>query len=527
MEKKERSRKEWIKNILIIFLVIMLLLTFFSNTIMNRSLAEVSTQYITSGSISTSIKGNGTIQSVDPYSVTINEGRKIESVQVRRGQTVEKGDVLFVLEEGTSTELADAKKNYEDLVYEYERYIIENAVNKDVVTAAENNDSTVLNEKMDRLYSRAQTKKEKQDALSSIEDKINQYKLTAVNTSNEEAALAIVSEAAEIQDQIDSVVTAYNYLSPDEQEAQKDATINKIVELSAKRDGILAGLSKYGYTNVTDVKAAKTTIEKSISDKTKEYNTGLNNLQRERDNAEAALIQAESNYNELDKEIKDQKQLQSMLETIAKAEATYTRLSKKGSGNQIVAPVSGTIISVNVVAGETVYAGEELASIQMSGKDYILEMTVTKEQAARIHVGDVGKSANSWYYYDMNLVVSQIKPDTTNVKSGDKIIVFTVTGSDIMVGQSVQVTVGERSQNYDKVVPNTAIREDKNGTYILIITSKSTPLGNRYYATRVECTKIASDETNTAITCGIEGYESVITTATKPVADGDMVRLPD
>ena len=101
-----------------------------------------------------------------------------------------------------------------------------------------------------------------------------------------------------------------------------------------------------------------------------------------------------------------------------------------------------------------------------------------------------------------------------------------MTGSDINVGQSVTVSVGDKSANYDMIVPNTAIREDKNGTYILVITSKSTPLGNRYTATRVDVTKLASDDTNTAISCGLQGYESVITTATKPVSAGDLVRLP-
>ena len=42
------DRKDKIKNITIIFLLVMLILTFFSNTIMNYSLVEVSTQQVTS-----------------------------------------------------------------------------------------------------------------------------------------------------------------------------------------------------------------------------------------------------------------------------------------------------------------------------------------------------------------------------------------------------------------------------------------------------------------------------------------------
>ena len=44
--EKKSNRKEWIKNVAIIFLTVMLILTFFSNTIMNYSLPEVATAMI-------------------------------------------------------------------------------------------------------------------------------------------------------------------------------------------------------------------------------------------------------------------------------------------------------------------------------------------------------------------------------------------------------------------------------------------------------------------------------------------------
>ena len=165
MKKLEGNRKDWIKNILIVFLVILLLLTFFSNTIMNYSLAEVSSSYITSGSISTAIRGTGTIQSVDPYNVTISEGRKVESVNVRKGDTVSKGDVLFVLEEGESTEVADAKKAYQALLEQYDSAIIDNQIGSDVVTAAQNRDEDVLAQKTALLEQRTAVLKQKKQAL--------------------------------------------------------------------------------------------------------------------------------------------------------------------------------------------------------------------------------------------------------------------------------------------------------------------------------------------------------------------------
>ena len=94
-------------------------------------------------------------------------------------------------------------------------------------------------------------------------------------------------------------------------------------------------------------------------------------------------------------------------------------------------------------------------------------------------------------------------------------------------GQSLSLSIGQKSMDYELVVPNSAIREDNNGKFILIVQSKSSPLGNRYIATRVDVEVLASDDTHTAISAGIYGNEYVITTATKPVEAGKQVRLTD
>ena len=60
MEEQVKNR-EWVKNAAIIFLAVLLVLTFFSNTIMNRSLPEVATQEVTDGSIVAKVRGTGIV----------------------------------------------------------------------------------------------------------------------------------------------------------------------------------------------------------------------------------------------------------------------------------------------------------------------------------------------------------------------------------------------------------------------------------------------------------------------------------
>jgi hypothetical protein len=61
-------------------------------------------------------------------------------------------------------------------------------------------------------------------------------------------------------------------------------------------------------------------------------------------------------------------------------------------------------------------------------------------------------------------------------------------------------------------VPKSAIRKDSDGQFLLVVTSKSSPLGNRYYAERYPVQVVASDDVQSAVT-GLYGNEYVITTS--------------
>ena len=108
MENGVRKR-EWVKTAAIILLAVLLVLTFFSKTIMNASLPEVATQQVSSGAINARIRGQGTVEASEVYNVTIKQTRKVSSVLVKTGQEINVGDTLFVLEAEDSDELKQAE----------------------------------------------------------------------------------------------------------------------------------------------------------------------------------------------------------------------------------------------------------------------------------------------------------------------------------------------------------------------------------------------------------------------------------
>ena len=87
MENGVRKR-EWVKTAAIILLAVLLVLTFFSKTIMNASLPEVATQQVSSGAINARIRGQGTVEASEVYNVTIKQTRKVSSVLVKTGQEI-------------------------------------------------------------------------------------------------------------------------------------------------------------------------------------------------------------------------------------------------------------------------------------------------------------------------------------------------------------------------------------------------------------------------------------------------------
>jgi len=217
-------------------------------------------------------------------------------------------------------------------------------------------------------------------------------------------------------------------------------------------------------------------------------------------------------------------ELAQLKKSIEKAEAEVARLEKQQIDGKVLAPVSGVVESLSVSAGQTAQANTPLASIILSDQGYTMQCTVTAEQAAKVRVGDVAEI--QWYRGGNapEARVSAIRTDAAS-QGKNKIIVLDVTG-DIQPGITLDFTLGSKNQSYDCVVPNSAVREDANGTFVLVVSAKSTPLGNRYTARRVEVSVIASDDVNSAVSTQISG-EYVITTSPKPISDGMPVRLSD
>lgn len=681
MEENKVKKRGWVKNAAIIFLSILLVLTFFSQTILNRSLPEVSTASVSSDTINARIRGSGTVTAGDTYEVVLGETRTVEAVYVKVGDAVAVGDKLFLLADKDSTELtqaqeqlATARRNYQSALIDMGSadYARENrniqklretladaqqklaagtVTPEEVNLAAANLKEAQKTQKelakavtdAETAYSDAQAavaalesqvktledSVEKQDrALETLEDEL--YRLqrgetytqadlvkaqnalaeakrdyancwdqnkTALNTLRTKAESILGSSGGEsgatsAEDVIRQMQALCDGWNNDQLEDAYKATTEEynafqllkpkytaLEKAQEKADSVEAGLKNNeslqtqirqkrqeisdAEETLSDTKHQLKQAKKDLAAKQDELSsadwdlTALKDRQEQQtesisafqetyddlkarsdsyeslktavDSAETALEDAlfalaEQKKNDSKQSAKDQLNLQAQKEEIAKLEKEVAERKENAVGAEVTAKTAGTVSTISAVAGREVAAGTALATIEVVDRGYTLKFSVTKEQAQKVRLGDKAEISNYWWGSGIDATLTQIMPDSAN-PSTNKLLVFTLTG-EVSSGDNLNLSIGQKSANYDAVIPSSAVRSDSNGTFVLVLTAKSTPLGNRYTATRVDVKVLAQDDTKSAVS-GLTYGDFVITTSSKPLDAGMQVRMVD
>ncbi len=539
MNEKKTKRREWVKTAAIVFLTVLLLLTFFSQTIMNYSLPEVAAQYVQSGTITAKIRGGGMIESGDPYNIMVKETRKVSSVAVRVGDEVQKGDVLLYLAAEESTELEAAKQVLEDAREAYDLALLSADINAGVIQEAQGNVSTSnYRQQITAAQNEVDAAQKKVDDWQKQYDAFDlQLSITPDNTADVTAETKAYNEAKTAKENADFALSeAKNKLTAIESQLKYEQSVSNNAAISSleaqKKEAEKVVLS--AQTTVNNAQLAFEKAETALENKKASGDTSgtIQNLRNQQniikvnlDAAQKELTQKTTNLTELTGRINKVLNLDSLYEAIAKAQEEVTKLEEKALGATVTAEISGTVSAINTAAGKEISALDPVVVLQPEGQGYTMSFSVTNEQAKRLAVGDRADLINAWRYDNVEVTLASIKPDK-NEPSQKKELTFNVTGN-VTAGQTLNVSVGQKSANYDLIVPNSAIREDNNGKFVLTVESKSSPLGNRYIATRVDVEVLASDDTQSAISGGLYGYEFIITTSTKPVEAGKQVRLAD
>ena len=601
MEFKPKNR-EWVKNAAIVFLAVLLVLTFFSNTWMNRSLPEVATQSVTDGSITAKVRGTGTVTANGTHQVKADQTREIRAVMVKAGQEVSAGDVLFILGEGDSAEIEAAEEALRALQVSYQKAAVgpvysykvqeleieaamqewrdaeaalqdvKNASPRDLPNAqkeaaeaeveaaeamVEAAKKAVAEETMTLSIFQASYAEQIQPDIDALSDAEAQYQEASAIASDyrvqrdklkmelqqlkddgasEEAISAKEAELETAEQLLETAEAAEN-----DTKTERDAAESKYKQDDQALKEVLAAYEKNVADAENDQKQAELELA-SAKDKLASIEAVIDEIlgnstsSEEYKKAKAARDAAKVHYETLVYNLEQQKATDARSQALAgidladlsgqieRARQKLTDLSG-GEENQITAKVSGTVQTIDCTAGDTKAKGDVLCSIEVPDMGHTLSFSVTNEQARRLRPGDVGSVSNFYWGNQIIATLTTIQVDPKNPQT-NKMLTFDLDG-DVNTGSELTISVGQKSANYDTIIPNSSIRSDSNGSFVLAVEARNSPLGNRYVARRVNVEVLASDDMNSAVTAELGYGDYVITTSNAPVKNGDLVRLAD
>ncbi len=82
-------------------------------------------------------------------------------------------------------------------------------------------------------------------------------------------------------------------------------------------------------------------------------------------------------------------------------------------------------------------------------------------------------------------------------------------------------------QEYEQLIPLTALREDSTGAYCLILSEEKNMLGRVQTARRIPVTVLEKDAQKAAVTSTLQGTDQIIVSSEKYVEEGDRVRIKE
>jgi len=570
-EIKAFPNRKWVIKVGIGFLIVMGLLTFFSNTIMNYSLPQVTVVYSTGGSMTTAVKGTGTVEAITQSKVIAKGVRKIDQVFFGVYEDVKEGDIIASLVPATDAENEELKtaedalkalKNAQitdDLqapVYDYS--MDERAISDAQETLDKANATLTSAQGKDAAVAAAQA--EITSAQSKI-DTINEELLT-LDSKRTSQATTVGEVTPKLEDaktkltDAETALAAAQKLLDDVPEGTDNTVQYNDVELAKAAVNQAQSELDLTQTLYDQAAAALAATEQQIKDK----NTALKNANDAHTaagdklstaqtlpsvtEASESVKMAQRSVDDLEKALADKKKADGVAQKISgmsdedkakaleEAQKKVDDLTALSEQTTIVAPKAGRISSINISGGSETVKGDVLVAIDVIEDGFKVPLTFTTEQVSQMQIG-MGARLDNYGGSDKDATLVSIKPDSTDPRN-KKVAIFLLNDPDNMFwfssGTSVTISLNNRSKDYQCIVPLSAVHEESGETFLYTIKEKGSPLGMRYIAIKVPVTILAKDDTNAAIdpsALGEYGSRVITESNDKSFKSGDQVRLAE
>lgn len=290
-------------------------------------------------------------------------------------------------------------------------------------------------------------------------------------------------------------------------------------------------LELQSYANSYEEEVAKAELELERAKNDRDINIEINGIELEKDkriveDAQAALevaLKQKEKQEISNKELQEKNEIEKKsidLDLSLKLNE-YSRAENLNKiGNVIYAEQTGIVDDIFLKEGEKT-TGSDVISIIDENSKYIFESKIDKEKVKYIKVGDPVKLTLSGKQIPIdNVVIKSINIEADNVK----LIADIPDNIDITYGIEGSIKHSFSTDEYNKLIPLSALRSDSGQDYILAVSEKNTVMGKEKVAYRINVTVAEKNDTYAAISSGVDN-EEIITKSNKSITEGDRVRI--
>jgi len=504
IKKGEQSAFSKSLNTLIVaFIAVILIATFFSKTIYNMTLPEVSSTEIAQGDIKKNIFVDG-IYKFEVKEISSDADYKIDLILVTDGQYIKSGQEIASLDITAfyniySAKLAEANSAKSDY-YKFKSKSLNQTIAelKNSISIEEKN-YQIAKKEIDRLQEGTE-----EEILYSYISQVKQAELNLQETQkNSERHKALYKVGA---------VSTYEMEQAEQQ--FEEAAISHTIAVEALED-------------------EKRNFEQSIKE------------------AEAKVLASENTLAEVKSKLITQKDEYSL--TLASLESRYRAAEAemklldeiKGSGYKIISPVEGEVTDISIKNGQYVSKGSSIISVGKR-QEYTIEGYIDADDFTEIKVGDeadlymtkyTDKSikgcikAVSSSVENVQGIGDQIKVELEFAESNGKDFIDDIQ-SKLVHGEKVEISI-TKAKYCNKISPNSSIvyeydeKTRKMNKYVFKIRTINSIAGKEYYAEKVKVVTGFEGDMNIEIAQGLESSDSIVINPSNEVQDGKRVYLKD
>ena len=467
MDRKKKINQKWMIRIIAGFLIIMAAGGVISRAAASMLVAQVGVEKVGRGKLSYSYDGNGTVVTVQQDQLFLWPEQQVEWV-ADPGSTVKAGERLVQFRKEYLQQSIDKKQA--------ELNQLELQVSQQQVSAREP-------ARVPATTGAGQTLSEAQLGLQTAQQK-----------------------AAEAE-------AAYNqFINSPVPDGEEDDVAAKMQELEAALQEANAEVQ----TAQQAVNQAQNAYELARQEDAAQNTNAANAAQAALLGAEAAQVQVEQARKELERLLSYQA---ADGKICAVLDCTVLQVGVQAgavtTGSEIFVTGSGGFQLKGMVKAEDkekLKVGAEVGVQLAAGKKKTVKIESIGMETGETAEGGSGDDTAGQGASSMQTFWRAPLPENTNVGGGEQFTWSIETSSE---------------KEYDQIIPLSALREDANEAYCLVLSEEDRMLGTLQTAKRVPVTVLEKDAKSAAITSTLTNTDQVIVSSEKYVVEGDRVRLKE